>query len=120
MAEMDADTTSNEPPALEQPDRPVLSESLRMLGLSEGLLLAVVPVFGSAMAYAYQSGIARRFHVPRGFIVVSITTVFVAMAALALALVLLGSLLGIASRFNQPHGATRHWLYGPAELWLLR
>ncbi len=66
---------SNESPAATaSPERPRLSDAL---------IAVLLPAFGYCLAFAYESGYCSYFHIPNIFIVVSLTSVLIAVATLA-------------------------------------
>lgn len=55
--------------------------SKRGLGLSEAVLLAVAPIAGYQIAFAYHSGYMSAFRLPVGFVTIGLTDVLVATGA---------------------------------------
>lgn len=50
--------------------------------VQQGLVVAAVPLIGYAMAFVYEVGFCSEFRIPREFISINLTTVFIAVGAL--------------------------------------
>lgn len=74
----------------------VSSEASHEVGLSEGTVVAALPVLSYAMAFLYEAAYCQHFEIPRSFISVSLTSVFALFFALVSALFLVFALANLA------------------------
>lgn len=74
-------------------------EKKRTVDLSGTILLALIPAFGYAMSYLYEFSYCKHFEIPRNVVVVSTTSILIAIfgitSALAVLLLIINGAIGI-------------------------
>jgi len=81
----------------------------RNLWVSQGIVVAAVPLIGYAMAFLYEVGFCGEFGIPLEFISVNLTTVFIAVGTLLLVVAIIFYVISLLMMIPEPKHPVIRW-----------